>query len=193
MGYHDGSPCGDNGRVDVTLAYYLFLAHFALLKAPSNWKCFYLSAVLLGFAVGVKHTALIYALALCPLIVWAAFTKKQSFGASVHSLFSFSVLALLGSLPWLTKNWLLFHAPLYPFLAQRRVDSWLAFIYPENTFPLSLNPKIWTMLGEVRAPFNLVDPVFKPAFPDGGAGGSFLSHESALLVSGFLGHLLPEG
>jgi hypothetical protein len=149
-------------RVDVTLAYYLFLAHFALLEASSNWKSFYLSAVLLGFAVGVKYTALAYALALSPLIVWVALTKKQSLGAAFHSLFTFSLLTLFGFLPWIIKNWLLFHAPLYPFLAQRRVESWLAFIYPENTFPASLNPKIWTMLGEVRAPFNLIDLFLNP-------------------------------
>jgi hypothetical protein len=149
-------------RLDVTLAYYLFLAHFALLKASSNWKCFYLSAVLLGFAVGLKHTALAYALALSPLIVWVAVRKKQSLGASIHSLFTFSLLALFGSLPWFTKNWLLFDAPLYPFFAQRKVDSWLAFIYPEHTFPLSLDPKIWTLLGEVRAPFNLIDLFLNP-------------------------------
>jgi hypothetical protein len=149
-------------RLDVTLAYYLFLAHFALLKASSNWKCFYLAAVLLGFAIGIKYTALAYALALSPLIVWVAFRKRQSFSISIGSLFVFGFLALFGSLPWIIKNWLLFDAPLYPFLAQRRVDSWLAFIYPENTFPVSLNPKIWTMLGEVRAPFNLIDLFLNP-------------------------------
>jgi hypothetical protein len=149
-------------RVDVTLAYYLLLGHFALLKASSNWKCFYLSAVLLGFAVGVKHTALVYALALSPLIVWVAFTKRHSFSISIGSLFLFGLLAVFGSLPWFTKNWLLLNAPLYPFLTQRRVDSWIAFIYPENTFPVSLNPKIWTMLGEVRAPFNLIDLFLNP-------------------------------
>jgi hypothetical protein len=149
-------------RLDVTLAFYLFLAHFALLKASSNWKCFYLSAVLLGFAVGIKHTALAYALALSPLIVWVALRKKQSLGALIHSLFTFSLLVLCGFLPWFVKNWLLLDAPLYPFFTQRRVDSWLAFIYPEKTFPPSLGPKIWTMLGEVRAPFNLIDLFLNP-------------------------------
>ncbi|MGH7827633.1 MAG: hypothetical protein ACREQ7_20955 [Candidatus Binatia bacterium] len=149
-------------RLDVTLAFYLFLAHFALLKASSNWKCFYLSAVLLGFAIGVKHSAVIYTAALGPLIVWRAFSPTRSTAASTRCLMSFGLLLAISSLPWITKNWLMLQAPLYPFFAQKKLPSWLDFLYPGEYAPTSLNPKIWTMLGEVRAPFNFIDLFLNP-------------------------------
>ena len=59
-------------RLDVTLAFYLFLAHYALMLALSSSSSrapLYLSAVLLGAAIGIKYNALPYILGLAPRIL----------------------------------------------------------------------------------------------------------------------------
>ena len=149
-------------RIDVTLALFLFLAHFALLLATIDWKLFYLAAAALGFAVGIKYTAAVYALSLVPVIVWVSFKKKSNFFAATLDLVHFSIISLAVSLPWYAKNWWLFGAPFYPIFAQRQVDPWLAFAYPEKVLPSSINPDALSMLGAVRQPFNLIDLYLDP-------------------------------
>jgi hypothetical protein len=149
-------------RIDVTLAQFLFLAHFALLLAIRNWKFFYLSAALLGLAIGIKHTSLIYALGLTPIIVWVAWSRERKITGCLLSLFCFGVISLSVSLPWFAKNWWLFGSPIYPLFAQRQIDPWLAFLYSEKVIPASVDPNILTMLSEVRVPFNLIDLFVNP-------------------------------
>ena len=149
-------------RIDVTFAYFLFVAHFALLLSSINSKCFYLSAVFLGLAVGVKYTALIYVLALSPIIVWVVWSSKRSFVSSVFRLVCFGLIFIATSLPWFLKNWWMFQAPLYPLFAQRRIEPWLAFLYSEKFIPKSADASMLTMLSEVRAPFNVVDLFVNP-------------------------------
>jgi hypothetical protein len=149
-------------RIDVTLACYLMLAHFALLKARSDWTCFHLSALLLGLAVGIKLSALLYAAALGPLIVWLAFNKKKQFIPLARHLCLFGLLLLSAAAPWLLKNWLLFNAPLYPFFAEIRIDAWLAFLYPGHNIAPSPDVNGWTVLTQIQAPFNVFDFFFNP-------------------------------
>jgi hypothetical protein len=149
-------------RIDVTLAQFLFLAHFALLLTSRDRKFFYLSAVLLGLSVGIKHNALIYALALSPIIMWINWSRDRSVTGSLLRPFYFGVISLSISLPWLAKNWWLFGSPFYPLFAKRQIDSWLAFLYSEKVIPASADPNIKTMLSEVRVPFNLIDLFVNP-------------------------------
>ena len=149
-------------RIDVTFAHFLFVAHFVLLLSSINSKCFYLCAVFLGLAVGVKHTALIYALALSPIVVWVAWSIKRTFISSVFSLVGFGLIFLGTSVPWLLKNWWMFQAPLYPLFAQRRIDPWLAFLYSEKFIPKSADSGMLTMLSEVRVSFNVFDLFVNP-------------------------------
>ncbi|MFX0201987.1 MAG: hypothetical protein ACFFCW_38235, partial [Candidatus Hodarchaeota archaeon] len=68
-------------RVDVTLGFFVFLAHYALLIAlssESNMKFLYLGAILLGFAVGIKYLALLYVIGLAPLVIWVAVLHTRS-------------------------------------------------------------------------------------------------------------------
>jgi hypothetical protein len=150
-------------RVDVTLAYFLLLGQFALFLAWENWRFYYLAAVLLGLAFGVKYNALLYLAVLTPLIVYGAFCKARSIGATIRHLVCFGFIFIGTALPWLLKNWLLLGAPLYPFFAQRRINSWLSFVYPDLVFSESLNPKILTMLGDVRTSLNLWNLLFNPS------------------------------
>ena len=153
-------------RVDVTLAFYVFLAHYALLMAlseSSRRAYFYLSAVLLGLAVGIKYLALAYVLALGPLILWVVGSPPRRLAASVRALVVFALLFIGGALPWLAKNWILFGAPLYPYLAERRMDPWLAALYGDGRIPPTVNPEAFAILSHIRAPFNLLDLFLAPA------------------------------
>jgi len=151
-------------RIDVTIALFLFLAHFALQLSTHNMKFFYLSAALLGFAFGVKYTGIVYALALTPVILWIAFSRQKNIAASLRSLYYFATIALGVSLPWIVKNWWLLGSPLYPLFAEIKVDPWLAFLYPEKVlFSASAYPKMLTTLAEVRLPFNLIDLFVQPS------------------------------
>jgi hypothetical protein len=150
-------------RIDVTFALFLFLAHFGLLLATIEWKCFYLAAALLGYAVGIKYTGIVYALALVPVILWVSWSRRASVISAVVDLGRFSAISLAVSVPWFAKNWWLFRAPFYPFFAQRKIDPWLGFLYPEKALPASIDPNIVSILGQVRLPFNLVDVFINPS------------------------------
>ena len=152
-------------RLDVTLGLYLFLAQYALLvalSAPSSRAHFYLAAVLLGFAIGLKYNAGLYVLALAPLILWVAVSSTRSFKASLGSLALFGLLVSVGALPWLVKNWILLGAPLYPMFAAPALEGWLVPFFGSLVAPTSVDPEIFRMLSQVRVPFNLPDAFFAP-------------------------------
>lgn len=176
-------------RVDVTLAWYLFLAHYALLAArddPSSRRFLYLAGALLGFAFGVKYHALAYALALSPLVLWVAPSRAREAGPSLRrslrSLAGFGLPALAAAGPWWLKNWILFRAPLYPFLAERRLDPWLARIYGGEAIPASVAPEAFEALAQVRAPFNLLDLLWAPGRLTVEAEGAFYFVNPILLA-----------
>jgi hypothetical protein len=169
-------------RVDVTLAFYLFLAHYALLKAladSSSQSFFFLSAALLGLAFGIKYHALAYMLALSPLIFWVAFSRSRTLIASVRPLFLFGLLVGVTALPWLAKNWILFQAPLYPLFAEKTIATWLAPFYSGQSIPASVNVHL-----QLRAPFNLYDLFIAP-------GRLVLESEGALYFMNPILLLLP--
>jgi len=147
-------------RVDVTLALYLLLAHYALLIAlldSERQAHFYLAAVLLGFAVGIKYHALAYALALAPLIAWIVRSKSKTLKGSLQPLTLFALLLAAGAAPWLIKNWLLLKAPLYPFFSETLLEPWLASLHGTSKVPASISPEVFAALAQARFQFNLVD------------------------------------
>jgi hypothetical protein len=142
-------------KVDVTLAFYLFLAHYALIRAlssSSSGPFVYLSAALLGLATGIKYLALIYFLALVPLIFRTAWCRQEGFGRSVRNLALFSILCLGAASPWLAKNWLLLGSPLYPFLSGLRIEPWLVGFYPnqDDALPVIHQALRWFDQGSAR-------------------------------------------
>jgi hypothetical protein len=172
-------------RLDVTLAWYLFLAQYALimaLAAASRRVYFYISAVLLGLAVGVKYLSLAYLAALSPLILWVAWTRARSLGSSIRALFAFAILFMVGALPWLAKNWFLFGAPLYPLLAERRMASWLAVIYGSQSIPRMVDPRIFSMFSRMTAPFSVSGLLFTPGHLTVEGEGAFYSFNWILLA-----------
>lgn len=152
-------------RVDVTLAYYLFLAHYALLIAlsdPGSRRFFFLSAALLGFGFGIKYSALLYVLALSPLIFWVARSRFQGLIAASQALFFFSLLAIGTALPWLMKNWILHTAPVYPYFTARGIEPWLSSLSTEQSMALRVSEVIREWHRQVSIRFNLMDLFLAP-------------------------------
>ena len=183
-------------RIDITLCFYLLLAHHAILTALysnsiSRYKYFYVSAVFLGLSFGVKYGGLIYAVCLFPLVVYVAF--KNSYGLLNPSkkilIFVFTFLVLM--LPWLTKNWVLFEAPLYPFYAKSAKYSpyappWIKTHLGSKTVVAETSVQKFVKNKSARAPLNLWDFFFNP-------GKITIEYEGRYYYSNLLFLLLPLG
>jgi hypothetical protein len=106
-------------RVDVALAFVLFLATYAMMiyfeSGKSGWL--YASASLAGFALGVKYTAGIWVLLLAALYLVESFLRRSTGFISVikRGLLYAAIAAALAS-PWFIKNAVWFHNPVYPFV-----------------------------------------------------------------------------
>jgi hypothetical protein len=118
---------GITARIDVTLAGVLFLATYAMTvyldgRLP-QWL--WLSAVLAGFAIAIKLTALIWVGAL-----GCAYLAQTLPGASGRERMRhlrlgagyFLILVAVMS-PWLVKNYVYFHDPVYPFARGETVND----------------------------------------------------------------------
>lgn len=152
-------------RIDVTLALFIFVAQYSLLLALSNRDRrthFFLAALFLGCAIGIKFVALAYAVALAPLVVWVAWDGERSLAGAAPKLGLFAAVGLVAVAPWLGKNWLLLDAPFYPYLSQRVLEPWLAAIYGTAGIPETVNPQIFTAISSARLPFDLVDLFLAP-------------------------------
>lgn len=152
-------------RVDVTLALYLFLGHYALLLArqePAEPRFFDVSALLLGFAFGVKHHALAYAAALGPVVLWATLSTPGAASRRLRRLARFAAIGFAAALPWLLKNAILIGSPLYPLLSSRRMEPWLESLYAARGWPGRFPEGTARFLHDVREPVNLFDLFFEP-------------------------------
>ena len=101
-------------NIDLATAFYAGLAFGAGLlwveqnvAAHGGSRLLWLSALATGAAVATKWTAV--AVVLLPLAVFLAGTTK-----SLRALAVFCLLAAVPVLPWVAKNWLLMHNPVYP-------------------------------------------------------------------------------
>lgn len=150
-------------RVDVILAWLLFLAHYAIWIAAEpaderdRVRRLGLAGALLGFAFGVKYHAAAYALALAPVVLWVVWRRGWARPASTRALAALLGCGLVAALPWLIKNWALLGAPLYPLLAEQRVEPWIAEWSGPGGLPESLDPDRLRPIASARSPFNLLD------------------------------------
>jgi hypothetical protein len=174
---------GITPRVDVTLALYTFLAHYALLIAVEDRHraSYYLAAALLGCAFGVKYHAGLYLIGLAPLIVGCArpFTKKR---AALLHLVAFGLVFVITAGPWILKNVALLGAPFYPFLTPIRLEPWLAGFFGSTGVPEGASAAIFAILSEVRVPFNVWDAFFAPSRLTVELEGAFYYASPALLI-----------
>jgi hypothetical protein len=144
--------------VDVTLMFFLFLGHYALLRwllssqSPQPWTI--VAATLLGFASGIKYLGLVYMLGLIPIILAAAITTGKTLRQTLQSLATFGLVAAAAGTPWLVKNVVLLGAPLYPYFAEPNLEPWLAALHGTVDLPSGL--AALSPLAEVREPFSLI-------------------------------------
>lgn len=172
-------------RVDVTVAFYAFLAHYALLLVAyrsGSMRHLYLAGAVLGLAAGVKLHAAAYGIGLAPLVVLAAYRASPDTRRAARALALFGFFVLLGAAPWLIKNWILLDAPLYPFLAEARLPPWLATIYGSWQLPAAVDPEVLGAVSQARSPFRLVDLFFAPGRLTVEGEGSFYHANPILLV-----------
>ncbi len=143
-------------RTDTILAFYLFLVHYAVIRAKQaeDPRFLYLAAALGGMAFGVKYNALIYLLALAPLGLWIVRARRPDRRGAVALVLG---IALVAASPWLLKNGLLLGDPLYPYLAEPRLDPWLARLYGGATVPPHVDPAALGAVWRAQAAFNLGD------------------------------------
>jgi hypothetical protein len=170
-------------RVDVTLCFYLFLAHYALMTAlysdsKSKYKYFYLSAVFLGLSFGIKYGGLIYAVCLSPLAVYVAFKNSNGLLNLSKKILIFGFTFLILVLPWLAKNWFLFEAPLYPFFNKEGRYSWgaphwIASLSGSEPAAAKKSVNKFVKNKSARAPLNLRDFFFNPAKITGEGEGRY--------------------
>lgn len=145
-------------KVDVILAYFLLVGHFAVLRATRDTqqttRWLVLAALVLGFAVGVKHLAVLYIVALVPIVlVLGARAPSLRRGLQLTAVPALALLA--AALPWLLKNSFLLGAPFYPEFADRMLVPWLAELYGSNTIPAAIERTTLQGLGAVREAFSL--------------------------------------
>jgi 4-amino-4-deoxy-L-arabinose transferase-like glycosyltransferase len=106
-------------RIDVSLSCILFLSTYAMIlyfeSTRRGWL--YASAILAGFAFGVKYTAGVWILLLGAMFLLEHFFRKsQPLLTVLKRGFLYAAIVLAVASPWLIKNLVWFHNPLYPFL-----------------------------------------------------------------------------
>ncbi len=161
-------------RIDVALAFFALLAHYALLaalpgampteptrEASTRRARFFLAALLLGLTMSVKYLGLAFAAALVPVILVAAKDPEEDARVWLRDLLFFGGVASLVLLPWIAKNLLLFEAPLFPMFTDPRVPPWLSELYGSHGFPVT-GDKFSGIVWQLREPFNLRDLFLAP-------------------------------
>ena len=122
---------GMTPRIDVTLALYLLLAQYLMLDRKQDRRRLLLAAAFAGYSVAIKYQALVYVLALSPLlIVRARHAEEQSPGRTLATALA---IGIAFAAPTLVKNLVLFGDPVYPFLRGAGTERWLAALGPGHT------------------------------------------------------------
>ncbi len=157
-------------RVDVTLAFFALLTHYALLKClleradgpdPRRRALLTLAALLAGFMVSVKYQGLVYGLALAPLIVLAC-ARGRSAQTAIRSVAVFGAVATGLALPWIAKNLVLFGAPFAPMFMGITSPPWMADLLGTGPLVFDRPPAFAGADWQLSEPFNLVDFFFAP-------------------------------
>lgn len=107
-------------RIDVTLAGMLFFATYGMMvhlaTGQKNWL--YLSAILSGFALGIKLTAGLWIALMGVMYLTESLLLKKNLppAKAMRQGLAFALIAVALSSPWLIKNLVWFHNPVYPFV-----------------------------------------------------------------------------
>lgn len=112
-------------RIDVTLAGMLFFATYGMMihLATGQKKWLYLSAILSGFALGIKLTAGLWIALLGVMYLTESLLRKRALIAQVMKQgLAYAIIAAALSSPWLIKNLIWFQNPVYPFITGEMVE-----------------------------------------------------------------------
>jgi len=106
-------------RIDLTLTGMLFLATYAMIvfleTGGRGWLL--ISAILSGFCLGIKHTAGVWIALLVVIFVFESLLRKRDpFFKVLKQVFLYGVVAAALASPWLIKNLIWYHNPIYPFV-----------------------------------------------------------------------------
>ena len=152
-------------RLDTTLAVFLFLGQYTLFIVYFvRWSgtALLLSALLFGFAGGMKYQALAFLVAMSPMIVWTIHRRTADWLAALKTGLLYAAVVVLCLSPWLIKNAILLDGPLYPFFTDRKAPGWVAEISGSEQIPPSIDKRAFGAYRQARDPFNLTDFVLAP-------------------------------
>lgn len=156
-------------RIDVTLAGMLFFATYGMMVhlATEKKEWLYLSAILAGFALGIKLTAGLWiALLGVMYLAESLLRKKVPIAQVMKQGLAFAFIAAALSSPWMIKNLIWFHNPVYPFITGEVAE------YGDN------GPRFFSLADEAR-----LDAHFEEARREIPATVEKMDHELATVAS----------
>lgn len=106
-------------RIDVSLAGMLFLCTYAMINylESKNRSWLWISALLAGFSLGIKHTAVIWLALVGVMYVVEELIINRGRSLKAFRLgIAYMLLAFAVACPWYLKNYVWFHNPVYPLL-----------------------------------------------------------------------------
>lgn len=152
-------------RIDVSVAFVLFLVHYLVITAADDGDSRRLlwAAAVAGFAIGVKYHALLYLAAMLPVAAWVICCRSALRVDRVRLLLTCAGIMTCTAMPWLVKNATLLGAPLYPLMADVILPPWLAEISGSNQVPADVSPATFEVLAQAREPISLRTLLLDPA------------------------------
>ncbi len=116
---------GVSTRIDVSLAGMLFLATYAMILYldTQDIKWLFASAILSGFSLGIKLNALLWLSLLGAMLLFESIVRlRVSAPRLAKTAVLYTLITLAVSSPWLIKNAVWFHNPVYPFITGELAD-----------------------------------------------------------------------
>jgi len=105
-------------RVDVSLAGILFVTTYAMMNYLDTGKrgWLWISALLAGFSLGVKHSAALWLLLIGAMyLIESLWHSRQGIAAILKYGVAYAAIAFAVASPWYVKNYIWFGNPFYPF------------------------------------------------------------------------------
>lgn len=151
-------------RIDVSVAFVLFLVHYLVITAAEDHGPgrLLLAAALAGVAIGIKYHALLYLVALLPVSGWAVYRQATTNAGRLRLGLACAGILSVAALPWLAKNAFLLGAPLYPLMAEVMLPPWLAQIAGGSQLPPDVSPLTFGVLAQAREKVSLSTLLFDP-------------------------------
>ncbi len=106
---------------DLGLVFYEIMAVYAFVnwttteqKGQKSWL--FMSALMCGFAIGVKYTGGICAVILIAGVIWEGIRSRHGFRSTMTNLSLLMIIPLILNLPWFIRSFIYTGNPVYPML-----------------------------------------------------------------------------